>query len=287
MLILDLNQVMISNIMNQIGNHTNTEIEEDLVRHMVLNTIRSLIVKYGHEYGELVIACDDKKYWRREFFPHYKANRKKTREASDIDWGAIFNCLNKIRDELKEYFPYKVIQVEGAEADDIIGTLCFEYGTILNSEEKILILSGDKDFVQLHVFANVKQYDPIRKKFIEHANPSLFLKEHILKGDSGDGIPNILSPHDCFVNGDRQKPLTAKKIQSFIQVEDIFKHEDSMIRTNYSRNATLIDLRHIPSTISKNILDQYESQKSKGREKLFNYFIHHRLKLLMEHINEF
>lgn len=286
MLILDLNQVMISNIMNQIGNHTNAEIEEDLVRHMVLNTIRSLLVKYGHEYGELVIACDDKNYWRRKFFPHYKANRKKTREASDIDWSAIFNCLNKIRDELKEFFPYRVIQVDGAEADDIIGTLCFKYGNVLNSGEKILILSGDKDFVQLHVFANVKQYDPIRKKFIEHANPSLFLREHVLKGDSGDGIPNVLSPHDCIVKGERQKPLTAKKMQALLD-SHIPSLQDQVLHANYLRNSTLIDLSFIPEEISKEILSEYEKQTGKGREKLFNYFIQHRLKHLMEHLSEF
>lgn len=285
MLLLDLNQVMISNIMNQIGNHTNAEIEEDLVRHMVLNTIRSLMMKYKNDYGELIIACDDKKYWRREFFPNYKANRKKTREASDVDWSSIFNCLNKIRDELKEYFPYRVIQVDGAEADDIIGTLCHKFGNVLNSGEKILILSGDKDFIQLHYFGNIKQYDPIRKKFIEHGDPELFLKEHILKGDSGDGIPNVLSPDNCIVAGERQKPLTAKKMQALLSDPSLFYPEE--LQRNYVRNSTLIDLSNTPQDISTKIVEEYEKQKGKGREKLFNFFVEHRLKLLMEHINEF
>lgn len=285
MLILDLNQVMISNIMNQIGNHTNAEIEEDLVRHMVLNTIRSLLVKYKAEYGELVIACDDKKYWRREFFPHYKANRKKSREASDIDWNAIFTCLNKIRDELKVYFPYKVIQIEGAEADDVIATLVTKKGNVLNTGEKILILSGDKDFVQLQIYGNVKQFDPIRKKFIEHNDPQLFLKEHILKGDSGDGIPNVLSPADTFVSGKTQKKLTQKRIESLIN----FKPEDHPedIQANFIRNNTLINLSCVPEKISNAILKEYEEQENKGRQHLMNYFINHRLKLLMESISEF
>jgi len=285
MLILDLNQVMISNIMNQIGNHTNAEIEEDLVRHMVLNTIRSLLVKYKAEYGELVIACDDKKYWRREFFPHYKANRKKSREASDIDWNAIFTCLNKIRDELKVYFPYKVIQVEGAEADDVIATLVAKKGNVLNTGEKILILSGDKDFIQLQIYGNVKQFDPIRKKFIEHNDPHLFLKEHILKGDSGDGIPNVLSPSDTFVSGKTQKKLTQKRIELLIDF-DSSKHPED-IQANYIRNNTLINLSMVPEKISNTILKEYDEQENKGRQHLMNYFINHRLKLLMESINEF
>ena len=154
MIIIDLNQVMISNFMAQIGNHTNLEVEEGLLRHMILNSIRSYMQKFKSEYGEVVIACDDRKYWRREVFPYYKANRKKAREASEIDWTSVFESLNTIRDELKMFFPYRVIQAEGAEADDVIGTLVEKFG---NTSEKILILSGDKDFVQLQTYMNVKQ----------------------------------------------------------------------------------------------------------------------------------
>ena len=146
MIIVDLNQVMIANIMAQLGNHTNAVIEEDLFRHVALNSLRSFRKQFK-DYGEMVIACDDKNYWRKQYFPYYKANRKKAREKSDVDWNQIFNHLNRIREELKEYSPYRVIQVDSAEADDIIATLCIEFGTILNSQEKILILSGDKDFV--------------------------------------------------------------------------------------------------------------------------------------------
>lgn len=80
MIILDLNQVMISNLMAQIGNHTNIDIDENLLRHMILNTIRALNMKFKNEYGELVIACDDKNYWRKDIFPYYKAKRAEDRE---------------------------------------------------------------------------------------------------------------------------------------------------------------------------------------------------------------
>ena len=193
MILLDLSQVMISNIMVQVGSHTDA-IQPDLVRHMVINTIRSLKTKYGKEYGELVIACDDKKYWRRDYFPPYKGNRKADREKSNIDWPVLFDTLNMIKQELKDHFPYRVIQVEGAEADDVIGSISMKYGTELNSDNKILILSGDKDFVQLQRFGNVTQVDPVRKKDITTTDPVKFLQHLVLAGDRGDGVPNVLSP---------------------------------------------------------------------------------------------
>ena len=171
MIIIDLSQVMISNLMMQIGNHTNVKIEENMVRHMVLNSIRSYKTKFGEEYGEVVIACDNSNYWRKQLFPYYKASRKKAQEKSELDWKSVFECMNKIRAELKEYFPYRVIDVESAEADDIIATLVND--TI--ASEGFLILSGDKDFIQLHKYDNVKQYDPVRKKWITHDNPERYL----------------------------------------------------------------------------------------------------------------
>jgi hypothetical protein len=281
MIVLDLSQVMLSNIMVQLGNHTNAGIEEGMVRHMVLNSIRSYKTKFGAEYGELIIACDNKNYWRRQLFPYYKANRKKNQEASEIDWKAIFECLNKIRSELKEVFPYRVIDVESAEADDIIGTLCREYG---NTGEKILILSGDKDFIQLQRYLNVRQFDPVRKKFITHNDPEKFLFEHILKGDAGDGIPNVLSNDNCMVVGDRQRPLTQKKIESLVAIATSFDHP---VFRNFKRNEQLIDLTKIPEHISEQILESYKNQEGKKPNGLMNYFITNRLKNLMENVGEF
>ena len=281
MIILDLSQVMLSNIMVQLGNHTNAQVEESMVRHMVLNSIRSYKNKFGAEYGELVIACDNKNYWRRQLFPYYKANRKKSRETSEFDWKAIFDCLHKIRAELKEVFPYRVIDVESAEADDIIGTLCREYGDM---GEKILILSGDKDFIQLQRYLNVRQYDPVRKKFITHNDPDKFLFEHILKGDAGDGIPNVLSNDNCLVVGERQRPLTQKKIDSLAGIAGSFDHP---VFRNFKRNEQLIDLTKIPANISEQIMESYKAQHGKKPNGLMNYFIANRLKNLMENVGEF
>jgi 5'-3' exonuclease, N-terminal resolvase-like domain/T4 RNase H, C terminal len=282
MIIVDLNQVMLSNLMMQLGNHTNAQVEESMVRHMVLNSLRSYKQKFGNEFGELVIACDNTNYWRKQKFPYYKANRKKAQEKSELNWKAIFETMNKIRAELKEYFPYRVIDIESAEADDIIATLTDNGEDI--GEKDILILSGDKDFIQLQSKPHVKQYDPVRKKWIKHDNPKRYLMEHILKGDAGDGIPNILSSDNCFVVGERQKPLTSKKMFNIIENID---NLDGNIHKNYERNKTLIDLNEVPSEIREKILDSYKSQENKTRDKMFNYFIVNKLKHLMEHIQEF
>jgi len=284
MLIIDFSQVMLSNIMVQIGNHTNAQLDEGMVRHMVLNSIRMYKTKFGPEYGEVIIACDATNYWRRTLFPYYKANRKKSQAASELDWKAIFECLNKIRDELLTVFPYRVIRVDTAEADDIIGTLAKEFG---NTSEKLLIISGDKDFQQLQTYMNVKQYNPVLKKFITCNDPSKFLKEHIIKGDSGDGIPNFLSDDNCLVVGTRQKPVTQKKLDEYLK-----KNPEEFCQTltqlrNYKRNQQLIDLSKIPETVMESIMVEYNAQANKKAPELMNYFIQHKLKNLMEHINEY
>jgi len=284
-IIVDLNQVMLSNLLMQLGNHTNAQIEENMVRHMILNSLRSYRTKFRDEYGELVIACDNTNYWRKKIFPYYKANRKKSQEKSDLDWKSIFECMNKIRAELKEFFPYKVIDIESAEADDIIGTLVKNFGSEMNSGEPILILSGDKDFIQLHTFGNVKQYDPTRKKWVTHKDPHMFLKEHIMKGDSSDGVPNILSSDNCFVVGDRQRPLTAKRMEQYMKVKPT--ELETSIARNYFRNEQLIDLNHTPEEIRVKVMESYNAQSNKDRSKLMNYFIVNKLRNLTEHIGDF
>ena len=287
---MDFSQVVLSNIMMQLGKHTNVAVEENIVRHMVLNSIRSYRTKFGAEYGELIVACDSKQYWRRELFPYYKANRKKSQAASELNWKEIFDCLNTIRSELKEHFPYRVIEIETTEADDVIGTLCHEFGDdsgmMLPATQKILILSGDKDFQQLQKFTNVEQYDPVRKKKIICNDPERFLLEHIVKGDVGDGIPNVLSDDNCFVLGKRQSPVTQKKLDSIIDtaVEQKFDHP---LYRNYMRNKQLIDLSMIPNKVRAQIIESYNSQAGKKKPQLLNYFIAKKLRNLTESIGDF
>lgn len=286
MILLDLNQVMISNLMIQIQGGK-ADLQEDLIRHMVLNSIRMYRQKFK-EYGELVICADDKNYWRKDVFPYYKAHRKEDREKSDLDWKMIFDTLNKVKGEIKEYFPYRVIQVSRSEADDIIGTLVNRFGVYLNNDttEKVLILSGDKDFGQLQKYANVVQFSPVTKKWIKVADPRRFLREHIMKGDRGDGIPNFLSQDSCIVAKERQKPLASKKLNLWVDLEPEQFCNEEMLR-NYKRNEQLVDLDCVPHKISDEVNRQYDEYVIPDRKGLLNYFIKNRLKLLTESIGEF
>jgi hypothetical protein len=282
MILVDLNQVLLAGLMAQIGAQKNTKLDESLIRHMVLNIIRTHVKNFKNEYGEVILCCDNRKYWRKEYFTFYKANRKKTREKSNLDWHLIFDMLAKFKQELRETFPYKVIDVEGAEADDIIGTLVPIYAR----DQKILILSSDGDFLQLQQYgSNIKQYNPSLKKYIISHNPILELKEKIIRGDKGDGIPNILSPADCFVRDLRQKPMVKNTLEKFMS--ESYLDQDETIKTNWIRNSTLIDLSFIPEEIKQKIINTYNDTKPASRQKLLNYFIEHKLKNLMDVIEEF
>lgn len=287
MILVDLNQVMISNLMQQIGFSKSAVVDSDLVRHMILNTLRSYRVKFHNEYGELIICCDDKNYWRKDVFPYYKAHRKKDREESGLDWNAIFSVLNEVRDDLKEHFPYKVIQIDRAEADDIIAAICWIHGSeSMSYGEKILILSSDKDFVQLQRYGNVEQYSPMQKKMIKHASPTTYIREHILRGDRGDGIPNFLSDDDTFVLNKRQKPIRKEKLQQWVHMKPEEFCDEKMLR-GYRRNESLVDLTKIPDWIHSEVNDIYENYEEKPRSKLMNYFIKNKMKNLMDSIQEF
>lgn len=273
----------ISNLMEQIGSSKTVEVDETLVRHMILNTIRTHVKKFKNTHGpDVVIACDDKNFWRREIFPYYKAGRKKARESSGYDWNTIFDCLAKVREELKENSPYKVISVDTCEADDIIAVITQKF----SATQKIIILSSDKDFAQLQKYKNVSQYSPILKKQIIEENPYSFLKEHIIRGDAGDGIPNIFSKDDVFVEKIRQKAIKTVDVNVWINQEPNEFCNEEMYR-NYMRNSSLIDLTKIPTEIVNSILHTYDSVQPKSKQHFMNYMIANRLKNLIEVIDEF
>jgi len=289
MIIVDINQIMISNLMVQINGRNAVELSEDLVRHMVLNSLRGHNKKFRKEYGEMVIACDSKNVWRREVFPNYKAGRKANREKSEHDWDAIFSMLHTIKDEIKTFLPYKVIELETAEADDIIATLVRRQQRIVgpNHAKKILILSGDKDFIQLHN-ENVRQYNPVLSKFVgKGENPSIYIKEHIFKGDRSDGIPNILSDDNVFIEGRRQRPLSKKKINNWVNDVFFYTHFTEEEEKNYNRNRKLIDLSCIPQELEDKINNEFNEVKVASRDKILGYFITKKLKTLIEVIDEF
>ena len=298
MIVVDYNQVAIATFMGEVGHRGGAGIEVNLplLRHMILNTIRSYKNKFSKEFGdEVVIACDNRRYWRRDVFPYYKSGRKKTREDSDFDWSAIFEALHTIRGELDEYFPYPVIDVDGAEADDVIGVLA-EYsqtagegGGLFDEGTQIpfLVLSGDHDFNQLQKWSNVKQYSPAQKKWIKITEPAeQVLMEHIITGDKGDGVPNMLSPDNSFADGIRQKSIRKTLLAEWKKTPP-----DQWITAEmshgYNRNQMLVDLSKTPADIKSAIIDSYTKQKGGDRSQLLNYFIKNKMKGMMEVISDF
>jgi len=287
MILVDMSQISLASMMMHLNMNKTTKPDEAMVRHMILNSLRMYRSKFKEEFGELILCFDSRHYWRRDHFPNYKAGRKKSRESSNLDWDAIFGCLNEIKQELKDYFPYKHIEVYGAEADDVIAALCLE---LEYDNGKTLILSGDKDFIQLHRFTNVSQYSPITKKMINGHDPYQYLDEHILKGDTSDGIPNVLSPDNTFVDGLRQKPLGKKKIAEWtgeILMPVEMAIPDGEVKRNFQRNQQLIDLSKAPEEIFMSCLKAYQESPEGDRSKLLNYFTKKRLKNLIESIGEF
>jgi len=287
MIIIDMNQISLASLMMHLNMTKSKEPDESMVRHMILNSVRMYRTMFNDEYGEVILTYDSKHYWRRDFFPQYKSNRKKNRDADSKDWNAIFEILNKIKAEIKDNLPYKFLEVYGAEADDIIATLCKYTQTEKDRSrnEKIIIVSGDKDFIQLQKYVNVKQYSPILKKYVNGHNPDTYIKEHILKGDTSDGIPNVLSPDNTFVDGLRQRPLGKKKIENWLDI-NIDDLQDE-VKRNYQRNDKLINLDKIPEELEKEIMVNFCEAPCGDRSKLLNYFIQSRLKNLTETIGEF
>ena len=283
MILVDLNQVLISNLMVQTRNKADVKPNLEMVRQMVLNSLRGFNLKFRDEYGEMVLCSDAADPWRREFFPHYKHGRRKGRVDSDTDWDNIFDIMATIKKELVDNFPYKVMYVENAEADDIIATL------IKQQQDMIyLIISGDKDFIQLHHYGNVYQFSPILKGFIgEQDDPKQFLHEQIIKGDRSDGVPNILSKDDIFLEqGVRQRPINKKRMAEFGNIETNLQLDDE-IKKNYLRNKKLIDLSQIPGNIENRIINTFKNYKVKDRSLLLPYFMKNKMKTLIEQVNDF
>ena len=282
MILIDYNQIALSNIIVQKLN------DEQMIRHMILNSIRMYNKKYRQKYGQMVICCDGMNTWRKEYFPQYKASRKKSRdEQSDTDWPEIFRILNLVRDEIKENLPYKVIHLEGCEADDVIGALTLE-AQEFGKGEPIKIISSDKDFIQLHRFNDVSQFSPMQKKEVTDKNPHIYRFNHIMKGDKGDGIPNVKSGDNVFVDSVRQTPVSAKQLEEWLDnaenLKDVLSEE---LYRNYQRNKTLIDLGEIPKPVYEKIINTFDNTKKPMQMKVLNYLIKKRCSLLIECVEEF
>ena len=282
MILIDYNGIAIGNVVVQ-----RLAADENLIRHMILNSIRMYRQKFHKEFGEVVIVADGAGNWRKEAYPQYKANRKKSRDESSIDWENVFRIINMVRDEIRDNFPYKVMPQYGCEADDVIAQIALETQEF-GKHEPVMIVSADKDFIQLQKYDNIKQFSPMTKKYVKHDNPRLYMMEHIFRGDGGDGVPNVLSDDNVFVEGRRQSPVTKKKIEAWIESEDLQQAMGQEIYRNYLRNKKMIDLTETPSNVKSEIINNYESQDPwNNKKKVFPYLISKRCKLLLENVQEF
>jgi hypothetical protein len=283
MVLCDFNMITILNLISYLNHNPNDKLSIDLVRYVTLNSIRSYNKQFRDKYGDLILCCDSATYWRRDIFPYYKSGRKKSREKSSVDWKFIFDNLDTLRSEFKNNLRYKVIMVDGAEADDLIAVLTKKF----YQQEPILILSSDKDFVQLQKYPNVKQFNPLYKRFISVADPIAFTKEHIIRGDSGDGIPNFLSADDVFVVGERQKSINTNKLTEWMTLpESVFCTTDTMLR-GFKRNQQLIDFDFIPEELSNRILTEFIETKPVSRVAMMRYFMEKKLETLVASLDEF
>jgi len=288
MILIDYSQVAISNIAVQLAMSKGKNVLSiPMVRHMILNSIRGYVHRFKNEYSnEVVICVDGPDPWRRDIFEQYKAKRREGRESSSTDWESVFGLIHTIKEEIRDNFPYKVVQLDKVEADDIIAVICKKH-----HDNKVLIVSGDKDFQQLQKYPNIDQYSPTKKEFVKTDSPQEYVYEHILKGDTSDGIPNFLSPDDTFVNRIKQKPVSRKKlagwIDSLMRGNDPQDFCNEYHYRNFQRNQRLIDFDYIPDDIETDIYKQYEKATVSDRSKILPYMIKNDLRELIGKIEEF
>ena len=236
------------------------ESAKNIVRHVILSQIKYYKSKYGIKYGELIISCDGFKYWRRDCFPQYKACRKEARNKSNIDWKLIFHMMDELIHDLKPLF---------------------------DTPQNILIVSSDMDFAQLHKYSNVTQIAPKNKRRIEVDDPVLYLREKVIRGDSGDGIPSIVNHDEVFIMGERQKKITTKLFEQFMEEKTPENCTNEIYQKNWLRNRLLIDFDYIPKDIEDSIINEYNQPIQGNKMKVFNYLIQHQCNQLLNDIDSF
>lgn len=306
MIITDFSQLCIANIVQHPEDfkkgRSDAATAINLVRHSTLATLLSYKRLYGREYGQMVIATDGRNYWRRDAFEYYKWSRKNMRKDSDLDWALIGDTVTKFREEFTAVFPYPVVAVDRAEADDIVAVLSeftqehelVTQGLETDVPQPTLILSSDGDFKQLHKYKNVRQWSPLLKKFVTASAEGIAfdLIEKIVKGDGGDGVPNIYSPDNHYtLNGGfppRQKSVMATRLAEFA-VNGIDACKTPQERSNFERNKRLVDLSEIPTDVKDDIIADYiaKSQKKVDQQLILAYFHKNRLRQLVDNIQEF
>lgn len=296
MLLIDYSGVCIAHIMQFKDDLKEGRVNPEavnIIRHAILTGVKSYKKKFSG-YGPIVLACDGQRYWRKDVYPFYKIKRKSARDESSLDWKLIFDTMSELREDIKNHFPYKVIHVDSAEADDIIAVLAkytqdHELKDVGLFEEKrpVMIISADHDFKQLQKYDNIKQWSPSQKSYVKSSNPTRDLIEKVITGDTGDGVPNICSQDDIFTVEGRQTPFRKSRIDDFVRRgRDACK--DDRERHGWDRNIKMIDFESIPEDVKSEIVRQYEDYIVKGdKMSVYNYLVSKRCRLLLNEIEEF
>lgn len=280
----------------------------EYIRHLVLNSIRAINLKYRDRFGELFIIMDGHS-WRRKIFPLYKYVRGMGRNVGDNDWKEIMDIILDIQEELKENLPFPVLKSRFAEADDIIGYLC---QTV--KHEEILIVSNDKDFGALLKYNNVHQHRPLDNKkknceFVTIEDPEFFEFELIVRGDEADGVPNIFCRDSWFKEkyeakvrnepfGERSPSVYVKDLAEWYKaysqggdtaLRTLFNTKDTEIWSRFTRNRKLIslDLKHIPEQVQREIQHEIDNVVRNPMHKMIKYFMDNRMSLFMRETTAF
>lgn len=183
-ILFDFSQIVISSAI-EIFSHTKSQVDLPLLRHIAINNILSYKKRFQSSLDQIVICFDGRDYWRKKIFPFYKQNRRLAHDESIFDWNSFYVIFDKIKNEIKNSLPFKVVEVYECEADDVIAVIS-KYQC--PHQDKIIIVSSDKDLIQIqdNICSKVQQWSPFHKKFISAKTNDYDLFEHIVRGDSGD-----------------------------------------------------------------------------------------------------
>lgn len=291
----DFSQMVISSVAANVEDVKNDP--KNLIKHIALNQLLALKKRFG---GKLILCCDSRgDYWRKKEFQYYKGHRKHHKDDTGMDWELVYETLNELKVELAENFPYIVLEVPGAEADDLIAVLVKHFDEnelsntgLIDEPQEVVIASTDGDFQQLQKYRNVQQWNNVQKKMIKCKNPKQYLIEHICTGDAGDNIPNIVTG-DWWARDRADDVSTRAKGFKQARLEDFYKKGidacvDEEERRNFKRNERLVDFDFIPFELSDRILSIYTRYEVKGSNaRIFNYLMAHRMKLLMSSAQDF
>lgn len=299
MILTDFSAVAISALVHSAIKEKQT-LDENVVKHITFSTFRNIHKKLGNKFGEHLLLCDDRS-WRKDEFEYYKANRSnKDDDDGPIDWQLIFRQMEEIKEAFDKHFPFHVIQQKGAEADDLIAIFAKQ------AKENVCIVSRDHDFFQLQRYPHVVQYSSIDKRFLKTEDPIDFRIRHIIGGDSGDGVPNILSDDDTFVNPyKRQARMTEKRLaeclewakNNFIDAPEKYiiakktkkaPEKYCNIKKNWARNKNMVDLINLKPWLQESVDKYYTQDKKKvTKNDTANYLASKKMIGLMGKISDF